>query len=143
MSYSASPGAGYRIAIGATIGRAYASVFGNWRLAVGFAWLPVVFVLGMEAFAMIVGGSGVVGRTLSSLAGIIGFLLFGTTFAVRWCRFILLGERQSGELFTPGWRLTMVVTVKFCLIILAGAVVVLLIARLAPHALRVLIWTVG
>jgi hypothetical protein len=143
MSYSASPSAGYRIAIGATIGRAYGSVFGNWRLAVGFAWLPVALVVGAEAIVMIVGGSGFVGRTLSSMTGIIGFLLFGTTFAVRWCRFILLGERQSGELFPPGWRLMMVVTVKFCLITLAGAVIVLLIARHAPHPLRILIWALG
>ena len=143
MSYSGSPDTAYRIAVGATVSRAYRSVFGDLRLAAALAWLPLALVLGAEAIALLVGGSGFVGRVFSSLIGMIGFLLFGTTFAVRWSRFILLGERQSDALFPPGWRPMMVVTVKVCLLILAGAVVIALIARLAPHALRIVIWVVG
>jgi hypothetical protein len=143
MSYSASPGIAYRIAVGATISRAYGRVFENFALAASLAWLPLALVLGAEVIALIVGGSGFIGRLLSSLIGMIGFLLFGTTFAVRWCRFILLGERRSGGLFPPGWQPLMVVTVKICLLILAGAVVIVLLARLAPQALRILIWAIG
>ena len=143
MSYSASPDVTYRIAIGDAASRAYGSVLNNFRLAAAFAWLPLAIVLGMEVIGLIVGGGGFVGRILASLAGVIGFLLFGTTFAVRWSRFILLGEKQSGELFPPGWRPMMVVTVKICLGILAGAVVVALIAMPAPFWLKILIWALG
>ncbi len=143
MSYSASPDVTYRIAIGDAASRAYGSVFNNFRLAGALAWLPFALVLGLEVIAFIVGGGGFVGRILSSLAGVIGFLLFGTTFAVRWSRFILLGEKQGGELFPPGWRPMMVVTVKICLGILAGAVVVALIAMPAPFWLKILIWVLG
>ncbi len=143
MSYSASPGGAYRIPIGAAISRAYLSVFRNLRLAAAFAWFPLALILGVEAIALIAGGGGFVGRVLSSLAGMTGFFLFGTTFAVRWCRFILLGETKTGELFAPGWSPMIIVTAKICLIISAGAIAVVLIARLAPHALEILIWAVG
>jgi hypothetical protein len=143
MSYSASPGGGYRIAIGGAIGLAYLSVFRNLRLAAAFAWFPLALILGVEAIALIFSGGGLAGRMLSSLTGMTGFFLFGTTFAVRWCRFILLGERQTGELFAPGWRPMIVVTAKICLILSAGAVAVVLIAHLAPQALKILIWAVG
>ncbi len=143
MSYSASPGIAYRIAIGAAISRAYLSVFRNFRLAAAFAWLPIALILGVEAIALIVSGGGFVGRVLSSVAGIIGFFLFGTTFAVRWCRFILLGERQTGELFPPGWRPMIIITAKICLLLSAGAIAVVLLAHLAPRALEILIWAVG
>src|SRR6266571_3484308 len=143
MSYSASPDVTYRIAIGDAASRAYGSVLNNFRLAAAFAWLPLAIVLGMEVIGLIVGGGGFVGRILASLAGVIGFLLFGTTFAVRWSRFILLGEKQSGELFPPGWRPMMVVTVKICLGILAGVAVVALIAMPAPFWLKILIWALG
>ncbi len=143
MSYSASPGAVYRLAIGDATNRAYRSVFDNFQLAAAFAWLPLAIVLGAEVIALMVGGGGLVGRILASLTGMIGFLLFGTTFVVRWCRFILLGERETRELFSPGWRPLMVVTVKICLLILAGACVVAVIAALAPRALKIPIWAVG
>src|SRR5258706_2769788 len=102
MSYSASPGVAYRIAIGATTSGAYRNVLDKLRLAGVFAWLPLALVLGAEVIALIIGGKGFVGRALSSLTGMIGFLLFGTTFAVRWFRFILLGDRQRSGLFPPG-----------------------------------------
>ena len=143
MSHSASPGIASPIAIGAVTGRAYRSVVDNVPLAAAFAWLPLALVLGAEAIALIVGGRGFVGRILASLTGMIGFLLFGTTFAVRWSRFVLLGERKSGGLFPPAWRSLMVVTVKICLLIFAGTLVVFLIAVLAPLALKIPVCAVG
>jgi len=143
MSYSASPGLAHPIAIGAATGRAYRSVFDNWRLVAGFACLPLALVLGAEVVALIVGGRGFGGRILASLTGVIGFLLFGTTFVVRWSRFILLGERQGSEIYPPGWGPLMVVTAKICLLILAGTFVVFLIAALAPLPLKIPICAVG
>jgi hypothetical protein len=143
MSYSASPGIAHPIAIGAVSGRAYRSVFENWRSAAGFAWLPLALILGAELAALIVGGRGFSGRILSTMIGIIGFLLFGTTFAVRWSRLILLGERQGSELYPPGWYPLMVVTAKICLLILAATAVVFGITALAPWPLKIPIWVIG
>jgi hypothetical protein len=143
MSYSASPGVAYPIAIGTTTGRAYRSVFENWRSVAGFAWLPLVLILGAQLIALTVGGRGFSGRILSSTTGIIGFLLFGTTFAVRWSRLLLLGERQGSGLHPPGWGSLMVVTAKICLVILAATAVVFGIVALAPLPLKIPIWVIG
>jgi len=143
MSYSASPGIADPIAIGAVSGRAYRSVLENWRLVARFTWLPLAFILGAQLIALIVGGRGFSGRILSSMIGIIGFLLFGTTFAVRWSRFILLGERHGSELHPPGWGSLMVVTAKICLLILAATAVVFWIVALVPRPLKIPIWVIG
>jgi hypothetical protein len=58
MSYSASPAIANPIAIGAESGRAYRSVFENWRLIAGLAWLPFVLVLGAEVIGLLIGGEG-------------------------------------------------------------------------------------
>jgi hypothetical protein len=143
MSYSASPGIAHPIAIGTVSGRAYRSVFENWRLVAAFTWLPLALILGAQLIALIVGGRGFGGRILSSMTGIIGFLLFGTTFAVRWSSFILLGERHGNELYPRGWGSLMVVTAKICLLILAATAVVFGIVALAPRPLKIPIWVIG
>src|SRR5262245_612379 len=93
----------YRVPIRASIGRAYRSVFGHLRLAASFAWRPLLIILLIE----VVGPLVMFGQNrilLLGLAPIIGFLVFGTIFVVRWQRFVLLGDSDNSSLFPPGWR---------------------------------------
>src|SRR5579875_3556080 len=116
----ASPAARYRLDIGAAVAGAYRTLADNARLAGDLAWLPFAVVLAAEIVAGVAGGGGIFGRALAGLVHAIGYLVFGTVFIVRWYRFLLLGERAAGALFTPSWRAFFVVTLKLALALFAG-----------------------
>src|SRR5579883_3154934 len=130
MNVPASPAARYRLDIGAAVAGAYRTLADNARLAGDLAWLPFAVVLAAEIVAGVAGGGGIFGRALAGLVHAIGYLVFGTVFIVRWYRFLLLGERAAGALFTPSWRAFFVVTLKLALALFAGWLVLGLIAPL-------------
>jgi hypothetical protein len=142
MNVSASP-AGYRLDIGAAVAGAYRMVADNARLAGDLAWLPFAIVVIAEIAAGVLGGGGIFGRILAALAQAVGYLVFGTVFVVRWHRFVLLGERTAGALFTPEWRAFLWVTVKLALLLFVGWLVLLAIAMLPPRSVTVLLSFVG
>jgi hypothetical protein len=142
MSSSATSANGYEVHTGATIHHAYETVFGNLGLIAQFAWLPFVIVLAAEIVALLLGGGGTGGQMLSWMVGGLAFLVFGTTFAVRWFRYLLLGEAPSGEMFPPAWRPLFFATVTIGLLVFAGGIVTALIGLiLSPIAW--LIWALG
>ena len=142
MSASAISGTGYEVHTGATIHRAYEAVFQNLPLVVEMAWLPFVLVLAAEIIGMVLGLGGQGGHMTAWLLGGIALLVFGTTFAVRWLRHLLLGEAPSGELFPPAWRPLFFASVTVGLLVFAGGIVVSLAGFiLAPLAF--LIWAAG
>jgi hypothetical protein len=143
MSISTSPAPGYRLDIAAVVAGAYRTVIDNARLAADLAWLPFAVVLVAEVAAGAVGGGGIFSRLLAGLAHAIGYLVFGTVFIVRWYRFLLLGERAAGALFTPSWRAFFVVTLKLALALFAGWLVLGLIAALPPHFLTAPLFVIG
>src|SRR5579875_3341741 len=139
----ASPAARYRLDIGAAVAGAYRTLADNARLAGDLAWLPFAVVLAAEIVAGVAGGGGIFGRALAGLVHAIGYLVFGTVFIVRWYRFLLLGERAAGALFTPSWRAFFVVTLKLALALFAGWLVLGLIAALPPHFLTAPLFVIG
>jgi hypothetical protein len=142
MSTSAISGSPYEIHTGATIHRAYETVFQNLQLVVEMAWLPFVLILAAEVVGLVLGGGGYGGQMLSWLLGGLATLFFGTTFAVRWLRHVLLGETASAELFPAAWRPLFFATITIALLVFAGGVVVSLIG-LILSPLAILIWIVG
>jgi hypothetical protein len=143
MSISTSPAPGYRLDIAAVVAGAYRTVIDNARLAADLAWLPFAVVLVAEVAAGAVGGGGIFSRLLAGLAHAIGYLVFGTVFVVRWHRFVLLGERAAGALFTPEWRSFFVLTLKLALLIFAGWLGLGLIALLPPHLITAPLFFIG
>jgi hypothetical protein len=142
MNVSASP-AGYRLDIGAAVVGAYRMVADNARLAGDLAYLPFAIVVAAEIIAGLLGGGGIFGRALAALVQAVGYLVFGTVFVVRWHRFVLLGEKTAGALFTPEWRAFLWVTVKLAFLLFVGWLVLLVIAILPPHSATVLLSFVG
>ena len=142
MSSSALSAGGYEVHTGPTIHRAYEAVFQNLPLVVQFAWLPYVLVLAAEVFGLAFGGGGYDGQMLAWIMGGLGFLVFGSIFAVRWFRHLLLGETPGGGLFPPAWRPVFFATVTIALLVFAGGIIVALIAMILLP-LAVLIWGVG
>lgn len=130
MSSSAVPTTGYEIHTGETIHRAYEAMFGSLQTIVAFAWLPFVLILAAEIIGMAVGGGGELGSSFAWILGGLAFLVFGTTFAVRWFRHLLLGESPTGELFPPAWRPVFFAAVTIALAVFAAGVVVTVIAMI-------------
>jgi len=142
MSSSAVSGGGYEVHTHETVHRAYEAVFQNLQLLVGLAWLPFVLVLAAEIVGMAIGWGGEAGHLLAWMLGGLAFLVFGTTFAVRWFRHLLLGEAATGELFPTGWRPLFFASLTIALLVFAGGIVVALLGMfLLP--LGYLIWLVG
>lgn len=142
MASSAAPASGYEVHTGETIHHAYETVFGSLGLIVQFAWLPFVIVLAAEILSLLLGGGGTGGQMLSWMVGGLVFLVFGTTFAVRWFRHLLLGEAASAELFPAAWRPLFFATVTVGLLVFAGGIVTAVIGLiLSPIAW--LIWALG
>ena len=117
-----------------TVG-AYRTVLDNAQLVVEMALLPFAFVLAVEFLALILPGSGIAGRVLIALVYAAGMLVFGSVFAVRWHRFLLLGETTSGGLLPPGWAGFLTVGIKLSLVLAAGWIVLVFIAALPPSFL--------
>jgi hypothetical protein len=142
MSSSAASATGYEVHTGATIHHAYEAVFGNLGLIVEYAWLPFVIVLAAEIVGLVLGGGGTGGQTTALILGGLAFLVFGTTFAVRWLRHLLLGEVPSADLFPPAWRPLFFATITIGLLVFAGGIVTALIG-LVLSPLAWLIWVIG
>lgn len=142
MSSSAVTGGGYEVHTHETVHRAYEAVFQNLQLVVGLVWLPFVLVLAAEIVGMAIGWGGEAGHMIAWLLGGLAFLVFGTTFAVRWFRHLLLGEAATGELFPTAWRPLFFASLTIALLVFAGGIVVALLGMfLLP--LGYLIWLVG
>lgn len=142
MSSSVLSASGYEVHTGATIHRAYEAVFKNLQTVVEFAWLPFVLILAAELIGMVLGGGDSAGHTLAWMLGGLAFLIFGTTFAVRWFRHLLLGEAPTAALFPPAWRSLFFANVTIALLVFAGGIIVALIGMiLSPLAF--LIWVAG
>src|SRR6185312_104214 len=137
----ASAGA-YRIdVIGATT-RAYQSVVGNLALLAELGWLPLAILWGVAFLAFLIGG-GFFGRMLAGLFDAAGFLVFGTTFLVRWHCFALLGERDGVNLFPPGWGDFFIAGLKLGVCVVAAVFVLGLFAIVPPHFLTFPLAVVG
>jgi len=143
MSYAASPSEERKIDIGASVRVAYSVVMENTRLAVELAWLPFAIVVIGEILALLLGGGGFFGRALAGIVHAAGFLVFGTTFFVRWHRFVLLGETDSAGLFPPGWGGFFLAGVKIGLTLFVGFLVLGFIAAVPPHILTVPLAAIG
>ena len=126
MSYAASS-YDRKIDIGGSVRAAYRAVTENARLAVELAWLPFAILVVAEVVALVLGGGGLLGRALASLVRAGGFLVFGTVFAVRWHRFMLLGESMSAGLFPPGWGSFLLAGIKIGLAVFLPTFVLILI----------------
>ncbi len=125
----------YQIDVTGVVGRAYRGVIDNRAVLAELAWLPWLIIVGTSALAYIIGGGGAVGRVLAALVDGIGFLLFATTFLVRWHRFVLLGERDAASLFPAGWGDFLIAAVKLGVGFVVAFVVIGLLAALPPHIL--------
>src|SRR5579884_1940364 len=125
----------YQIDVTGVVGRAYRGVIDNRAVLAELAWLPWLIIVGTSALAYIIGGGGAVGRVLAALVDGIGFLLFATTFLVRWHRFVLLGERDAASLFPAGWGDFLIAAVKLGVGFVVAFVVIGLFAALPPHIL--------
>jgi hypothetical protein len=142
MSYAA-PSYDSKIDIGASVRAAYATVFDNARLAVELAWLPLAILLGIEILAFLLGGGGLLGRALGGLIHAVGFIVFSTVFAVRWHRFVLIGENIAVGLFPPGFAGFVVAAIKIGVAVAVGYIVLAVIAVLPPHILTVPLAVIG
>lgn len=142
MTYAASA-YDHKIDIGTSVRVAYSVVMENARLAVELAWLPFAIVIVAEIVAMLLGGGGYIGRAFASLVHAAGFLVFGTTFYVRWARFVLLGENQSAGLFPPGWQPCFWAGVKIGATLFVGFIVLGFVALVPPHVLTVPLAVIG
>jgi hypothetical protein len=126
MSYAASS-FDRKIDIGASVRAAYGAVTENARVAVELAWLPFAILVVAEVIALVLGGGGLLGRALAGLVQAGGFLVFGTVFAVRWHRYMLLGESASAGLFPPGWGSFLLAGIKIGLAIFLPTFILTLI----------------
>lgn len=126
MSYAASS-YDRKIDIGGSVRAAYGAVTENAPLAVELAWLPFAILVVAEVIALGLGGGGLLGRALAGLVRAGGFLVFGTVFAVRWHRYMLLGESMSAGLFPPGWGSFLLAGIKIGLAIFLPTFVLALI----------------
>lgn len=142
MSSTAVTAGGYEVHTGPTIHRAYDAVFQNLPLVIQFAWLPYLFVLAAEVLGVLIVGEGSDGQMLAWMLGGLGFIVFGTIFAVRWIRHLLLGEMPTAELFPPAWRPMFFATVTIALLIFAGGITIALLSMILLP-LAVLIWGAG
>ena len=144
MSYPSAPPRRYQIDVVGQVGAAYRAVIERAQLIGEMALLPFLIVLGTDLLAMLIAhGGGVPGVVLGMLVRLLGFLLFGTIFIVRWHRYVLLGETVGGELLPPGWRDFLAVGIKLGVIIFAGWVVLILLALLPPFFLTVPLSAIG
>lgn len=142
MSYAA-PSYDRRIDIGTSVRAAYGVVIENTRLAVELAWLPFAILVIAEVLALALGGGGLFGRAFAALVRAAGFLVFGTTFLVRWHRFMLLGENLGAGLVPLGWGSFVLAGIKVGLAVFVSAVILTLVAALPPHFLTGLIAMIG
>jgi len=136
MSYPSAPPRAYQIDVIDQVGRAYRAVFDRLQLVTEMALLPYLIVLAAILVALLMPG-GIFGGVLAGLIHAIGFLLFGAVFIVRWHRFVLLGETVGNGLIPPGWTEFVIAGVKLGAIVLAGWLVLGLVAALPPHILTI------
>jgi hypothetical protein len=142
MSYSPPLGA-YQIDVVDQTGRAYRTALDNARLIVEMALLPLLIMIGAELVALLVRSGGFIGHIVGALIEMIGFLVFGTIFIVRWHRFVLLDESVSGGLIPPGWGPFFVAGLKVGGLVVAGWIILVFVAILPPHFLTIPLTAVG
>jgi hypothetical protein len=142
MSSAATSVNGYEVHTGEIIHHAYETTFGSLGQIVEYAWLPYVIVLATEIVGMLIGGGGESGHMLAWIMGGLAFLVFGTTFAVRWLRHLLLREAPSGELFPPAWRPLFFATVTVGLLVFAGGIVTAVLGMILSR-IDWLVWLLG
>jgi len=135
MSYSSSVPSGNQIDIVAQVSRAYRIVFERSQLILEMALLPFVIVLASELIALLLPHGGFFGALLAALVHILGFLIFGTVFVVRWHRYVLLGESVGGDLLPPGWGAFVIAGLKIAGLFLLGWMALVVFAMLPPHGL--------
>jgi hypothetical protein len=142
MSYSSPPEPRRFDVTEETVG-AYRAVFANAQLAVEMALLPFAIVLAIEFVALILPGDGLFGRLLAALVNVVGMLIFGTIFVVRWHRFVLLGESVAGGLIPPGWSTFLATSIKLVMIIIVSWIILGFVALLPPHLLTMPLTAIG
>ena len=133
MSYPSAMPRSYQIDVIDQVGSAYRTVLDNVQLVVEMALLPYLIVLGIVA--ALIPGAGMFGVIWASLVRGIGFLVFGSVFAVRWHRFVLLREAVSGGLIPPGWTAFIAAGLSLGVAVFVGWVLLILFATLPPHIL--------
>jgi len=133
MSTSPPSAGAARIDIADEIGRAYRAVIDNVRLVVEMAVIPLLIVLAAELVALFLRGGGIAGQALGALVEMVGFLVFGAVYVVRWHRYVLLGDRVSGGFIPPGWAPFFVAGLKVGGLVVLGWVVLVVIAVVPPH----------
>src|SRR5580704_14799776 len=116
MSIS-SPSGVYRIDVVDQCGRAYRAVLANVQLVGEMALLPFLIMVGASLVTLIIPGGGLAARLLASIVQLIGFLVFGSVFLVRWHRFVLLGETIASGFLPPGWVPFFVAGVKLAALV--------------------------
>ena len=142
MSYPSAPPRAYQIDVVDQVGRAYRAVFDRLQLVAEMALLPYLIVLATVLVALLMPG-GIFGGVLAGLIHAIGFLLFGAVFAVRWHRFVLLGETVSDGLIPSGWTEFVLAGIKLGAIVFVGWIVLVLVAALPPHLLTIPLTGIG
>lgn len=143
MSYPSAPPRGYQIDVVGQVGAAYGAVFERAQLVGEMALLPFLVVLAIEVVVPLVMPAGVAGQVVAGLIRALAFVLVATVFIVRWHRFILLGETVGGELIPRGWKAFVIVGLKLGAIVVAGWVILMLIAMLPPYFITVPLTAAG
>lgn len=143
MSYQSASPMTYQIDVVDQVGRAYRAVLDNTQVVVEMAFLPYLIVLGIEFVALLIPGTGLFGHVLAALVQAIAFLIFGAIFAVRWHRFILLGESVGGGLVPPGWAQFLVAGIKLVALSFAAWIGLGVIFFLPPHVLTAPLTMIG
>jgi hypothetical protein len=124
------------------VGRAYRLVYDRMQLVVEMALLPYLIVLGAELVAVLM-PNGVAGSILAALIHGIAFIVFASVFYVRWHRFVLLGESVSDAFIPPGWTEFLIAEIKVVGILVAGWLLLVVLASLPPTFLMVVLSSVG
>jgi hypothetical protein len=124
------------------VGRAYRLVYDRMQLVVEMALLPYLIVLGAELVAVLM-PNGVAGSILAALIHGIAFIVFASVFYVRWHRFVLLGESVSNAFIPPGWTEFLIAEIKVVGILVAGWLLLVVLASLPPTFLMVVLSSVG
>jgi hypothetical protein len=130
MSYSPSPPRTHQIDVVDQVARAYRVVLDHAQLVGEMAFLPFLIVLAAEVVSFLISGAGFFGRALPALINAAGVGVFGIIFAVRWHRYVLLGESVSSGLIPPGWAPFFIAGLKLGGLVLAGWVLLLIVVVL-------------
>jgi hypothetical protein len=143
MSYSSAPPRTHQIDVVDQVVRAYRIVLDHAQLVGEMAFLPFLIVLAAEFVGFLIPGVGVFGRLLAALISAVGIGVFGIIFAVRWHRYVLLGESVSSGLIPPGWMPFFVAGLKLAGLVLLGWILLLIVTLLPLSFLVVPLVTLG